>query len=611
MVSSNNITYSHVFENLLNKLKEQNKSIQQLNNHKSIFKKWLVFFNKKLESPADEFENFKNSVEIFFLKNPYANSSMPSRKYWLSNFYKSYLILKSKFYLPYEFNERLSYLIKLSGSSRAKIAKEAKVLETTLTHWCIGKYRPKRRHLEKVHRLEEVLKVSTGTLADILLLWPNKNRPALTAYSQLQRSRARFPFGLKYADWPNKVRTQWELLKEHHTTKKTPILPRHPWAVWDKPTTILARRRFFVYFFGFLTLSKKKGGLGVKKSELDLRMISELTDQGTLKYFEPFMEFSKKRTMCSTFPDGVYTRSLKRDLDVLCTYLNAKNGFFVHSSNFSTGSDWKNNCAKSMVRIINIIKGTEFVQVRFPEDPIDFIIRDKHPLRFLRDLINAIKNKLPASIKSTSDKKLLNMYFVCSFLSGIPLRASMLCNMKLNRNLYKDSNGCWRVKFDPINFKNFKGAAKERKYDVFCPEWLNPIIDMYLKFRPIFPGGGMVNGKMACDYVIRPAQTSSRTKKIETDPVRKETIFEWCIKATSTFISNCWGFGPQAWRHIIATDWIKNNPNGFQIAAYILHDRLETVRSNYEHLETDDWISHYNIYSDLNFSEAKNEMEIK
>ena len=57
MVSSNNITYSHVFENLLNKLKEQNKSIQQQNNHKSIFKKWLVFFNKKLESPADEFEN--------------------------------------------------------------------------------------------------------------------------------------------------------------------------------------------------------------------------------------------------------------------------------------------------------------------------------------------------------------------------------------------------------------------------------------------------------------------------------------------------------------------------------------------------------------------------
>jgi hypothetical protein len=54
---------------------------------------------------------------------------------------------------------------------------------------------------------------------------------------------------------------------------------------------------------------------------------------------------------------------------------------------------------------------------------------------------------------------------------------------------------------------------------------------------------------------------------------------------TQVCLPNCPGFFPHAFRHIIATDYIKNHPNGFAIAARILHDREETVRTEYAHVK--------------------------
>ncbi|MDQ1274405.1 MAG: hypothetical protein QG591_3035, partial [Planctomycetota bacterium] len=49
-------------------------------------------------------------------------------------------------------------------------------------------------------------------------------------------------------------------------------------------------------------------------------------------------------------------------------------------------------------------------------------------------------------------------------------------------------------------------------------------------------------------------------------------------------------------RHIIATEYLKNNPNGYQVVANILHDKLETVLGEYAHLKIADGFSHWVSY---------------
>lgn len=609
------ITYTEIRDALITEFKKGSVSNKQVENHLSIFRQWLIFFNKTERDIASEFESFDDNFELFIKKKGYSDSSIPSRKYWLKKFHKKYLRLTLYSNLPSSFHERLDCLVKSTGLSRSKVAKKAGIKQQTFNAWCIGQQRPHKKQISVLFKIEKILESEKGVLVDTIKYWygdgaHNEKRPINTVWAELQSIRQKSNYRLHYINWPRKLKNQWQDLKKHHTALKTPVLPRHSWAIWDKASTILSRRRFFEYFFGFLILPKRKGGFGFRKTDLHMGLLSIVNEDGSLKYFDPFIDFRKSRTICDKWPNGVYTNTVKRDLKILAVFLNGKNGYFVNSPAFKSldpqnGLTWDGNCHKAMDRIVALIKGTQFEQVRFPEDPIDFIIDDQHPIRYLKLFVDNMEKDMPPIIQKSYDRRFVNWHFVCSFLSAIPLRASMIARMKLDTNLYKDTDNLWRVKFEPKDFKNHKGAAKDRKYDVLCPMWLQPIIDRYIEFRKHYPGGGITKeGKRECEYVIRPAVNNGVWPQKHL-PVDKETIYRWCIKATSLYISGCLGFGPHAWRHIIATDWIKNHPNGFQVAARILHDRYKTVKANYEHLETADWLLHYNQYLDTHFLSSR------
>lgn len=604
------ITYSEILDALISDFKQTGKSEQEIKNHRSVFRQWLILFNKTERDIATEFDSIDDNLKRFINEKGYSENSIPSRRYWLKNFYNKYVKLKFHSNPPSSFHDRLSYYIKLSGMSQTAFAKKIGVTQQTINAWCLGSRRPHKSQRDKIKKIEKVLGCAKNTLIETIKYWygdgsHNEIKPGKTTFSELQSLRYKSKYGLNYLNWPRKVKEQWKGLKKHHTEQKSPLLPRHKWAVWDKPSTILSRRRFFEFFFGFLTLPKKKGGLGFKKCDLDIRLMAYASEDGSLTYFDPFIDFLKSRTICSQWPEGVYTKSVKRDLKALAVFIHSKNGYFVNAPELNlltvNGLSWKENCSKAMDRVVSLLEGTTFVQIRDPEEPVDFIIDDQYPMRYLRLLVKNLEVALPPKIKKSYDRRVANWYFTCAFLSAVPLRASMVANMKLDKNLYRDAKGLWRVKFEAQDFKNTKGAAKDRKYDIICPYWLQPIIDQYLGWRKLFPGGGVTeDGQYECEYVIRPA-VNNGVRRANDLPVDKHTIYKWCIMATSLYILGCSGFGPHAWRHIIATDWIKNNPAGFQIAAQILHDRYETVKASYEHLDTSDWTAHFNQYEDRQF----------
>jgi hypothetical protein len=211
-------------------------------------------------------------------------------------------------------------------------------------------------------------------------------------------------------------------------------------------------------------------------------------------------------------------------------------------------------------------------------------------------------------------------YLLCSLLVANPLRIDMYSKMKLGENLYKDHEGNWRIRFKPDDFKNFKGAAKDKYYDEPVAKWACPIIDDFLKFyRPLLiKGGKNEHNQYECDYFIRPIRASGIShrgadKYVPNMPIRKTTLSNRVRTATLRFLPETnSGFGPQAFRHIIATDYIKAHPNGFSAVAGILHDTLETVTKNYGHVNSGDWIRNYNDYTDGYFEDySKNKNEVK
>jgi integrase len=66
---------------------------------------------------------------------------------------------------------------------------------------------------------------------------------------------------------------------------------------------------------------------------------------------------------------------------------------------------------------------------------------------------------------------------------------------------------------------------------------------------------------------------------------------------TELYVPGESGFGPHAFRHLIATDIIKKDPRlGFFLASVALHDKLETVEEEYIHLKSSEFFEPVNTH---------------
>ena len=205
------------------------------------------------------------------------------------------------------------------------------------------------------------------------------------------------------------------------------------------------------------------------------------------------------------------------------------------------------------------------------------------------------------------DISLYCKFMLLAFLTANPLRISMFSKIRfskkiddpdLNKNLFKDSEGRWHLRFNRSDFKNSKHLKKN--YHVTCQRWLSPIIDEYLEIiRPNLIGAD------DCDYFFRPIEknaffASAASSGIDANygklkQLNAKTLSRWIAELTYTFTPNHMVFRPHAFRHIIATDYIRKNPNGFAAVASALHDTLMTVIYKYGHLSN----SHmYDTYAD-------------
>lgn len=148
-------------------------------------------------------------------------------------------------------------------------------------------------------------------------------------------------------------------------------------------------------------------------------------------------------------------------------------------------------------------------------------------------------------------------------------------------NLYRAAGGGWRLRFQPHEFKNEAGAAKE-PYDVPVAKDIWPLVELYLfRARPIMEPSPSTEtvflNRYGCAF-DKPGLSSiicNLTGRYIRDDI--ETL----------------GIRTHAFRHIVATAWLRAHPKDYLTVAHILHDTLQTVLANYAHLKASDGLEPY------------------
>lgn len=227
--------------------------------------------------------------------------------------------------------------------------------------------------------------------------------------------------------------------------------------------------------------------------------------------------------------------------------------------------------------------------------PVQKILSMQHPLHAIFTLLqNMEKAARGLFVTKESYLRFHRDTAMIALLASNPLRVSHLSWMTYDEddptsNLYRNE-GRWFLRFPQDSFKNFAGAARHHSYDFPINALATKYLDKYLKtYRP------MLGWDKSVKWLFPNARCRSkaprRSPQVISNQIRRVTVEHIKKLAPS-------GFGPHAFRHIVATEIIRNQPGGLTIAARVLHDEEETVRMAYSDVEAVDFAKIYTDYSD-------------
>jgi integrase len=228
---------------------------------------------------------------------------------------------------------------------------------------------------------------------------------------------------------------------------------------------------------------------------------------------------------------------------------------------------------------------------RSPTQRVESILGDRFPLKKLVRLVRDLEADEPPQSHERDYAAWIRDVLLCKMLISNPLRVGQFSIMRFrgNRpNLYQTNDGGWRLRFDPTDFKNQKGAAC-MEYDTAVEPTAWPWIRRYLsEARPKLLGA-------ETDYLLLPGVEGPKRgagyAALDIDPAGNwlaDSLATRVKVVTARYMPDGNGFGPHAFRHIIATDHLKRHPEDYVTVAQLLHDKLATVMRAYAHLKVDD-----------------------
>ena len=615
-------SYSELINSFCLHLKELEKSNQEIKNVRSAVNSWCKSLKLLFNAPPNKeffngFEEFEKRYIDKQISNGIKNSTYASRLSLIRSARRFYLGCQKIYSLPESFGKRLKHYLEISNYSLKSLWQHhllKHVDYSTLVNWIKEKYKPSPSKLFVVEIIERELEIPNAILTSTVR--PERKSKRIfngTEYGQkISRS-----FRKSYCVWTEQLETEFQGLLEFKTSFIPPLGMKRPkgsrWTGLNKdniPPSALLVKRELAYFFGFCclptdSLDPNMRGLGLNRNILSL---TTLTD---FEAVEKFVTVFKVKRAGGKYNNGAisFIGTVNSLLRRETGYLFQKPELGINSGLSKDKKAWQRSCVNAFVKLTEIknsIKhekltgGDDFKLGRDPKEPIREILAEQYPIKVIIKMVQEI---LSDAAKTTDGSVIQSVYYrdalLISLLQANPLRISMFSMMKLDENLVKKSDDSWWIKFNRQDFKNRQFLKDD--FEARVPPELWEMIDNYVSlYRPRLAG----SHDSSYVFVHSKKEVSKYKEKFGFLPGGLSNIIKF---RTMEYIPGCKGFGPHAFRHIVATDIIKNNPEyGFYLASIVLNDSIKTVQDNYSHLKTCELYDPYNAYfselwnSDLN-----------
>jgi hypothetical protein len=384
-------------------------------------------------------------------------------------------------------------------------------------------------------------------------------------------------FEYKTAKRPKLRRTErgsWRLLpKEKIASILGPYAWRHGLGCVTAELTMVRCRSYF----GYLSRPSEKGGFGVPRIEAQ-----SLAWFAVPEAVDGYLEFLRNRAGGSVHDGHAGFAALAAaPTNEKTGYLTQRPDLALHLPAAWSIAPWEDACKDTFGLCRQWIKAATDVS-RNPEDPIRGLLQLSEPLLPILRAIDKLDEKAArAAPGSLNEATLKRDALFLSLLIANPLRARnyiLMCwREDQTGNLYRREDGQWRIRFGAQDFKNDRSGLQTH-YDAPLPRSLANRVEEYLDgYRP----------RLVVKDVDAPWALPN------TNSGKWVTLNRQVARITRELIPESQGFGPQAVRHIVATDYLRKHPNDYLTVAQLLHDKLETVLREYAHLRQDDSFGKY------------------
>jgi hypothetical protein len=641
-----NLSWADVLKAFFEHLGAEGKQ-RQTRNFKTAFNQFLEAIGLKEESlvGTELGEEFEAKLKVFvdfevsrkLCSSTYGPrvSQIRALKMFVAANFSTELQLQN---LPKAFGQRLLHLITALGHtvrSFWRCLPEGLISRATLHGWCRERHLPSAKRVRLIETIESYLEVPPGTLRLPRYRLISCN---LKAGSSDNSRKIRAALSKPYFVWTESLEEEFQSLQKHKTIA---ILPegeerdeRGNWTVSEDGGVPTAEyvKNVFRSFMGFCALPADNPdpylrGAGIAPEALSLAL---LADKGLVESYRDFMRLrsglrvrpvedsdadeDKPPYMITAggrwiFYDkgGKYNNGTITVLGIISGLLRPGKGYLYQHSEFAsklgprmTAATWQQQCKRTRTRVNKIRKDVlklqkevntdEFDFGRNPTEAIGWILELKRPLEILHQMLREmLEDLLPESDPKIDRARQFRNIVLIALLISNPLRIRMFSIMQFGKHLSRRGDGSWWLTFGRRAFKNRRSLKCD--YEVRVAPELWPLIDHYKNaFHPILAG---LSGS---NYVFIGAGIGRHRDRSDKS-LNQTTLSEIVRHITEVYLTGDMGFGPHAFRHIVATDIIKKDQGfGFILAARALHDKLETVEIQYIHLKTSEYFEPVNTH---------------
>lgn len=621
------LTYEEFEEHIRKLLAADEWSSQRIANLISALHGWMHALDRKPSDViGDEWrQDFVRSFRRYEdeIATRLATRTQKDRQEQVQKLKQLYDALSIQDLLPPVFGDALAYAVDRSGGKLAQIGRLSGIFPQVLGQWMHGKRMPQHQtSLARIPGLESALGLPPGCLSNRLpprrreryerrRVEPSDSSAKAKKIGNNVCSMLRPTLRLKY-QWEEMIRFKTDVTRDGAAARNTWRLKsvessgfRIGWAhMCDGSVCATAGVHWQIFgpFLGFITTHSVRG------RTVEIAHADSLAWLTSTIHIKSYVQFLRARAGNMTH-NGVITL-----LNNIRSHLRPVTGFLwlhhellddlcaagdSHAVGIASRADrevaWQAYCADAHRELLKLEKSLAAQApvrcMRNPARRIESILGDEFPLKRLVKLVIDLEQDEPPQSHQRDYAAWIRDVLLCKMLISNPLRAAQFSIMRFrgNRpNLYQTVDGGWRIRFDPSDFKNQKGAAFE-EYDTSVEQSVWPWIHRYLsEARPHLFGTD-------ADYLFLPSVEGPKRgagyAALDIDESGNwigDGLTKRVKVVTARYTPEGVGFGTHAFRHIIATDHLKRHPQDYMTVAQLLHDKLATVMKAYAHLKVDD-----------------------